>query len=159
MGRVGHGNRDHYSGDGAALRRHQRTALQYTENAGAVPVDAGLTVTDANDNVLTGATVMILGYVAGQDVLSFAGGGGITGSWNAASGTLTLSGSATVAAYQAALHQSPIPTPATTPALPVDRSASSLMTAGRIATRLAIAGGNACQRFPHCRPRLIHRRR
>ena len=54
---------------------------------------------------LAGATVQITGnYQNGQDVLSFANTATITGTWNAATGTLTLSGSDTVANYQAALR-------------------------------------------------------
>jgi hypothetical protein len=78
--------------------------LSYVENAGAVTVDSGLTVSDANDATLTGAVVAIVGYVAGQDVLSYAGGSGITATWDGNAGALTLSGVATVAQYQAALR-------------------------------------------------------
>ena len=78
--------------------------LAYVENAGAVTVDPGLTVSDANDPMLTGAVVSILGYVAGQDVLSYAGASGITAAWDGTAGVLTLSGVATVAQYQAALR-------------------------------------------------------
>ena len=53
---------------------------------------------------LIGATVWISGnYQSGQDVLSFAPRPN-HGSWNAATGTLTLSGSDTLADYQAALR-------------------------------------------------------
>ena len=41
---------------------------------------------------------------AGQDVLGFANQNGISGAWNAATGTLTLSGSSSVANYQTALR-------------------------------------------------------
>lgn len=80
------------------------TALTYVENSGAVAIDQALTLSDANDSSLTGATVQILGYVAGEDVLSVTSGGGITASWSAATGTLTLSGVATVAGYQSVLR-------------------------------------------------------
>ena len=43
-------------------------------------------------------------YVNGQDVLGFTNQNGITGSFNAATGTLTLTGTATVANYQTALR-------------------------------------------------------
>ena len=80
------------------------STLTYTENAGAVAVDPGLAVSDANNTTLAGATVTILGYVAGQDVLAYSAGAPITANWDFGSGTLTLSGSATVAQYQAALR-------------------------------------------------------
>ncbi len=81
------------------------TALGYTENAGAVVVDGGVTVADVDNTQLTGATVQLTtNYVNGQDTLSFTDQNGITGVWDAATGTLTLSGTATVAQYQAALR-------------------------------------------------------
>ncbi len=81
------------------------SSLGYTENAGAVVVDSGVTVSDVDSANLTGATVRITGnYINGQDVLSFLTQNGITGVWDAGTGTLTLSGAATVAQYQAALR-------------------------------------------------------
>ncbi|MFZ4289021.1 cadherin domain-containing protein [Variovorax sp. HJSM1_2] len=81
------------------------TVLAYAENANPTPIDPGLTVADADNNNLSGATVTIsVNYANGQDVLAFTNANGITGSWDAASGVLTLSGNATVAAYQAALR-------------------------------------------------------
>ena len=79
--------------------------LSYTENAPATTIDAGISVDDIDSPMLTGATVSISGnYAVGEDVLSFAGQPGIVGSWDAASGVLTLSGSATTGAYTAALR-------------------------------------------------------
>ncbi|WP_189688244.1 cadherin domain-containing protein, partial [Pseudorhodoferax aquiterrae] len=81
------------------------STLSYTENAAATVVDPGVAVSDADNTHLGGATVTISGnYVNGQDVLAFVNANGITGSWNAATGVLTLTGSATVANYQAALR-------------------------------------------------------
>ncbi len=80
-------------------------ALAYSENAGAVVITSTLTLADVDDANLSSATVQITGnYVAGQDLLSFTDQNGITGSWNSTTGTLTLSGSATTANYQAALR-------------------------------------------------------
>ncbi len=71
-------------------------ALAYTENEAATAIDAGLTVSDVDNTNLTGATVSIsANYASGQDVLAFTNQNGITGSWNAGTGVLTLSGSAT----------------------------------------------------------------
>ena len=54
---------------------------------------------------LASATIQITGnYQNGQDVLSFTNTANITGTWTAATGTLTLSGTDTVANYQAALR-------------------------------------------------------
>ncbi|GAB4366513.1 MAG: hypothetical protein Kow00121_03960 [Elainellaceae cyanobacterium] len=79
-------------------------ALAYQENAGAVAVDPGLIVTDSDSPNLTRATLVLSGYVAGQDRLNFTNQNGIVGNFNAATGVLTLTGSASVARYQSALR-------------------------------------------------------
>jgi VCBS repeat-containing protein len=83
----------------------ETTALSYTEGAGPVSITSTITVTDADDVSLAAATVTVSGnYQNGEDVLSFTTANGITASWSAGSGQLTLSGIATVASYQAALR-------------------------------------------------------
>ena len=83
----------------------ESTALACTENEPATPITLTLAIGDPNSTTLLGATVQISGnYQSGEDVLSFTNTGNITGSWNAATGTLTLSGSDTLADYQAALQ-------------------------------------------------------
>ncbi|UPJ94240.1 VCBS domain-containing protein [Bradyrhizobium sp. 172] len=78
--------------------------LNYTENQAATAIDPALTVSDVDNANLASATVQITGnYVNGQDVLGFTNQNGITGSFNAATGTLTLTGSSSVANYQTAL--------------------------------------------------------
>jgi hypothetical protein len=81
------------------------SALAYTENAGATAIDPGLTVADPDSTNLAGASVAITsGFVAAEDTLTFTNQNGITGSYNAGTGVLTLSGTASVANYQAALR-------------------------------------------------------
>ncbi|HET6786353.1 MAG TPA: hypothetical protein VFH49_00210, partial [Aquabacterium sp.] len=81
------------------------TALTYVENAGDLVIDAGLQLSDADSTSLISATVQITsGYMTGRDQLVFVDGHGITGSWTASTGTLTLSGTASVADYQNALR-------------------------------------------------------
>ncbi|MCC8980975.1 cadherin domain-containing protein [Bradyrhizobium acaciae] len=78
--------------------------LNYTENQAATAIDTAITVSDADDANLVSATVHITGnYVPGEDVLGFNPQNGITGSFDAATGTLTLTGTSSVANYQAAL--------------------------------------------------------
>ena len=80
-------------------------SLAYIENQAAVAIDPALTVADLDNTNLAGATASIsANFVAGQDVLGFTTQNGITGSWNAATGVLSLSGSASVANYQTALR-------------------------------------------------------
>jgi len=79
--------------------------ITYTEHDPPVAVDPGLALSDTNTSTLTGATVQIVeGYAQGQDLLAFSTQNGITGSFDASTGRLTLSGSATFAQYQAALR-------------------------------------------------------
>ena len=77
----------------------------YTENGVALAIDPGLTVTDVDNTNLTGATISITAnFTSGQDVLGFTTQNGITGSYAAGTGILTLTGTTTVANYQAALR-------------------------------------------------------
>ena len=78
--------------------------MNYTPQGAAVAVDAGLVVSDAESATLAGATVAIsAGFLAG-DTLNFTNQNGIAGSYNASTGVLTLTGSASLANYQAALE-------------------------------------------------------
>src|SRR5207244_1120278 len=80
------------------------TPLAYTENDGPRVIDSGLVVDDVDNATLAGAVIQFAsGYHAGEDVLAFTDQSGITGSWDSLSGTLTLTGSATLAQYQTAL--------------------------------------------------------
>jgi hypothetical protein len=77
----------------------------YTENAAGTEVDGALTVSDGDDSNLEGATVAVTtGFQPNSDQLEFTDQSGITGSYNAATGQLQLTGSASVSDYQAALR-------------------------------------------------------
>jgi hypothetical protein len=79
--------------------------LSYTEGDGPVAADPGLAVSDPDSAQLQGATVSVTGnFVAADDSLGFTNQSGITGSYDAGTGVLTLSGNASVANYQAALR-------------------------------------------------------
>ncbi len=80
-------------------------ALAYTENGGAVLLDPGITVTDADSANLVSATItMTTNYANPQDSLAFVDQNGITGTWTAGTGVLALTGGATKAFYQTALR-------------------------------------------------------
>ena len=81
------------------------TGLVYTLGGAAEAVAPHILVSDADSPNLASATLQITGnYDNGFDVLTLpAPIGSITGSWNAATGTLTLSGSGTLAQYREAL--------------------------------------------------------
>ena len=85
--------------------------LSYKTNTPAVAVDPLVTVKETdtslqNLNLVGGKVTIATGYVSGEDTLSFTPSGGITGVFDAATGTLTLTSTAgaTMAAYQAALR-------------------------------------------------------
>ena len=79
--------------------------LTYIENQAASAINSTLTVSDIDSPTLTSATVSIgTGFNSAQDVLGFTNQNGITGSYNAATGVLTLSGSSSIANYQTALR-------------------------------------------------------
>ncbi|MEM1038710.1 MAG: VCBS domain-containing protein [Pseudomonadota bacterium] len=79
--------------------------LAYTQGDGAVVVDSAIALSDADNSTIIGATVQIgAGFVSRYDDLGFVAQNGITGSYNGATGTLTLSGAATVSEYEAALQ-------------------------------------------------------
>jgi gliding motility-associated-like protein len=70
-----------------------------------VVIDNTVVVTDVDNAQLTGAIVSVSNnFVAAQDVLVFADQSGISGIYNTVSGVLTLTGTATLAAYQAAFR-------------------------------------------------------
>jgi VCBS repeat-containing protein len=83
-------------------------ALAYAEGDEPKAITVAVTVADVDSPRLSGATVQITGnYQTGQDVLAFPGVTGITsitGSFDTVTGTLTLSGSDTLANYQSALR-------------------------------------------------------
>ncbi|NJN41884.1 MAG: gliding motility-associated C-terminal domain-containing protein [Flammeovirgaceae bacterium] len=73
---------------------------------GAVVIDAGISLVDNDDADLEGATVQITPttFVNGQDQLIFVDQLGITGSYDNATGILTLTGTAPISDYQIALR-------------------------------------------------------
>ena len=90
--------------DGPALTTTS-SALGYTENGGPVAIDSGLTVTDSEADQISGATVQITGnFVPAQDDLGFVNTAQITGAYNDTTGLMTLTGTTTLANYQAALR-------------------------------------------------------
>jgi len=93
------------SADVAPILTLAGSALAYTENDPATMIAPTLTVSDADSPLLDHAIVRISGnYASGQDVLAFTNQAGITGSWDASTGTLTLTGAASAASYQTALR-------------------------------------------------------
>jgi VCBS repeat-containing protein len=91
--------------DPPVISNIETSALSYRAQDPAVAITGALTVSDDDDATIGGATVSITsGFDSGADLLSFTNASGITGSYNASTGVLTLSGDAIVADYQAALR-------------------------------------------------------
>ncbi len=81
------------------------SAPSFTQGGSGVVIDGGLTLSDAGSPSLASATVSIgTGFAGVQDVLSFSSASGITSGYNSASGTLTFTGSASLAVYQSLLR-------------------------------------------------------
>jgi VCBS repeat-containing protein len=79
--------------------------LHYIENQSPRRIDPGLTISDADSQNIVSATVSIANnFHAAEDSLGFTDQNGIHGSYNSATGVLTLSGVSSVANYQAALR-------------------------------------------------------
>jgi hypothetical protein len=79
--------------------------MVYPGNSGALVIDGGLTVIDADSENLSSASVSITsGFQSGQDVLGFENQNGITGAYSADTGILTLTGTASTANYQTAFR-------------------------------------------------------
>ncbi|MFA6950896.1 MAG: MBG domain-containing protein, partial [Lentimicrobiaceae bacterium] len=83
----------------------ESTILPYSLGDPDVNITQTLTATQNSGTNWVSATISITAnFVAGKDVLSFVNANGITGSYNASTGVMTLSGTASIANYQAALR-------------------------------------------------------
>ena len=90
--------------DAPTLSNIEGGAVSFTEGGAPVGITASLSLDDLDDINIESAVVSISNnFAAGEDELIFTDQSGITGSFDAATGTLTLTGSASVADYQAAL--------------------------------------------------------
>ena len=91
--------------DAPVISNVETTPLSYQAQAPAVAITSTLTLSDDDDSTISGATISITsGFSSGADTLSFTNQNGITGSYDASTGVLTLSGNASIADYQAALR-------------------------------------------------------
>ena len=81
------------------------SGVVYIEHDGPTAIESTIIFSDPDSTNFTGATVSIsAGLDASSDVLAFTAQNGITGSYSAATGVLTLTGSATIADYNTALQ-------------------------------------------------------
>ncbi|WP_177236806.1 cadherin repeat domain-containing protein [Spirosoma endophyticum] len=83
----------------------ESTTLSYAEGGAAIQLTNTLTAGNPSGSTLTGAKVAISsGFVSGQDVLAFTSANGITGTYTTSTGVLSLTGTASPAAYATALR-------------------------------------------------------
>lgn len=83
----------------------EQTKLSYLASDPPTIVSNTITVSDPDDPILVSAEVQITGfYQNGSDLLGYTDANGISGSWDATFGKLSLSGIASLANYQAALR-------------------------------------------------------
>jgi hypothetical protein len=107
------------------------SALTYRRGRPAVAVASTLVIKDVDNTRLQGATVAITGgFAANQDVLTAINKVGITKSYDAATGILTLSGNATLASYLAVLRSVKFSTPLAAPVGP--RTLTITVTDGQL---------------------------
>jgi hypothetical protein len=81
------------------------STASFTEGDSPLTISSTITVTDADDTNLEGATITVSSnFTLGEDELAFADFGSISGSWNGTSGILSLTGTDSKANYQTALQ-------------------------------------------------------
>ena len=79
--------------------------LTYCMNSEQVQLTSAIVVHDPDNSTLASATIRIsTGYYSNEDILNFTNQNGISGSWSNTTGSLTLSGVASLASYQLALR-------------------------------------------------------
>ncbi|WP_062270382.1 tandem-95 repeat protein [Endozoicomonas arenosclerae] len=95
------------SGDGYQVLDQASTlknSSTYTEGDGAIALDQGLILSDNDHFDLVGAEIKILNFQSGEDVLGFTAANGISvESYDSQTGTLKLTGFASIEDYEAAL--------------------------------------------------------
>jgi hypothetical protein len=87
------------------LANIETSPLAYSAGSAPVAVTSTLTVSSADATTLVGAAVTVSsGLAASEDSLGFTNQNGISGSYDAATGVLTLTGTASLSNYQMALR-------------------------------------------------------
>ena len=90
--------------DAPVLSAIETAPASYTENDAPLAITSSAAVSDVDDNNIESAVVSISSNFSADDVLNFTDQCGITGNYDSVNGTLTLTGSASLVDYQAALQ-------------------------------------------------------
>lgn len=104
---INNGQFAYYENDNPAPDVGVKTSLNFAAASGAVVLDATLTLSDSDSDLITRAIVTITNYRSGDEVLSYSQQEGmelVTGSFNTTTGVLTLTGLAPVSIYQQVLR-------------------------------------------------------
>ncbi len=112
--------------------------LNYTEDDPQLTVDNTLAFANSPNANLVGATVQIGSYIRTEDVLGYTLQGGITANFDSVNGLLTLSGSASVADYEAVLRSLTYSNTSQSP-LELDRTLTVTVDDGEASQNLATA--------------------
>ncbi len=116
------------------------TTLNFAQQSTPIVLDASISVSDADDDLISTAVISIANFKVGQEVLSFTPQGGITRSFDAATGILTLTGKAAVSVYSAALktvsYQFIGPNPTTSGRLASVNSSAAITLSRSISVRV-----------------------
>lgn len=78
--------------------------LNFSQQSGPIVLDASLTLSDSDGDLISSVIISIVNFKPGQEVLSFTPQAGITGVFDTSTGVLTLSGRASISTYVAALR-------------------------------------------------------
>ena len=91
--------------DAPVLSDIETAPAAFTENGDPIVISGNISTSDVDDTLLESASISISGnFTAGEDLLLFSDQSGITGTYNATTGILSLNGSASLADYQAAFR-------------------------------------------------------
>lgn len=127
--------------DAPVLSAIEVADLSYSEGQTATNVTASLLALDGDSPNLMGATVQITGnFLSTEDVLSFTNAPGVTGALNAATGTITFSGTGTVANYQAAIRSVKYRNSNNNTPSPLTRTLSYTVTDGSLSSNTVTRG-------------------
>lgn len=80
------------------------SVLSYQFGAASVIVDANLTISDTDNDLISRATISIQNFQVGNESLNFTAQAPITGNFDSTTGILTLQGNASLSAYQSVLR-------------------------------------------------------
>lgn len=116
------------------------SVLNYSENDGAVVIDNQIALLDIDDNQLESAKVQITNnFMSSEDTLAFVNQNGISGSWDSATGILTLTGTASIADYETALSSITYANSSETPS-ELTRTVSYTVNDGAVDSDIATRG-------------------